>query len=343
MVEGSSSSIRILTWNLAFASRKEDFVSDDFKRADAIIKSIQEKQPHIVLLQEMATREYADGKVFDFSSYLQSISPKSTVFYLSALSLPDIHSNPYGKKEKLLKSFSIIKHTQGLGLVSTGVLPLCNLYSDDPDAVPTVEATHPLPVSLYMGNEMDKSSAGRDDEDRPALWSRFGIPDNEHIKLFVVSLHLPTLKGERSNTHNKQPFSPKQQELRDITLSKPGIHSIDKLGSELRLYYLRHILSQCQRLEDYWQQIDTSSRCIFVLAGDFNFDHNNEHLLEFKLLTQHGFLPSFRHTSSKTSGQLTDNIWIKSDVEFSIHTTSKISRDDLSDHKGLVAEINIGG
>jgi endonuclease/exonuclease/phosphatase family metal-dependent hydrolase len=334
-------SLKLLTWNLSFASRKRTFVSDDKERAQVIARIISTQSPDIVALQEVANRIYVDGRIFNLSDYLIQQMTGYKIYFHKALSLPTQHSNPYGKAKLLEKEFAIHSHEQGIGLLyrtNSSKLKLSNLYSLDKGEA-NIEVTHPLPQSLYMGSEIDENSAGRDDEDRPALWSRWKIKDFGMIKLFFVSLHLPTLKGERSNNIDYS-FTSRQIEIRDVILNQPYITNINELGAELRCYYLRGIISQCERLENYWKIKDSNSKIWFILAGDFNFNHLVD-TKERKLLQSSRFIMSQAIGSSKESGMLLDNIWIRSDngTEVKAEILSDLNLYSLSDHLPINIEL----
>jgi len=334
-------SLKLLTWNLSFASRKKTFISDDKKRAKVIAKIISTLSPDIIALQEIANRIYDDDTKFVLSNYLTQQMIGYKIFFQEALSLPNQHSNPYGKIELLKKEFAIHSHEQGIGLLyrtSSSEFKLGNLYSVEKGEA-KIEVTRPLPHSLYMGSDIDENSAGRDDEDRPALWSRWEIKDFGMIKLFFVSVHLPTLKGERSDNFDYS-FTQRQLEIRDIILNQPDIISIDELGAKLRCYYLRGIISQCERLERYWKKKENGSKVCFILAGDFNFNHTSD-TQECKLLQSSRFIMSQMTGISKESGMLLDNIWIKSDID--IEVKAEILSDSnlysLSDHLPIFIQL----
>jgi endonuclease/exonuclease/phosphatase family metal-dependent hydrolase len=333
--------LKLLTWNLAFASRKKSFILDDNKRAEAIAKTVSTLSPDIVALQEVASRVYSDGTSFDLSSYLTQQIPQYKIFFQPALSLPIQHSNPYGKAQLLQREFGISSHQQGVGLLystNSSNCELINLYSDNMGEA-KIETTHPLPQPLYMGSAIDESSAGRDDEDRPALWSRWEVKEFDTLKLFFVSLHMPTLKGERGDKQNYT-FTQRQIEIRDEVLNRPDILTIDELGVEFRCYYLRGIVSQCRRLESYWRAKESETKVLFVLAGDFNFDHVVD-TKEKRVLESSGFIMSQTVGATKNSGMLIDNIWIRSDIEIKIkgEILSDSGLNRLSDHFPLVVEL----
>ena len=164
---------------------------------------------------------------------------------------------------------------------------------------------------------------GRDEMNRPVLWSRIDRIDNkfENTKIYFISLHLPTLKYEEDN-REKGDLTNTQKDIaiNILRLDKNEIinKTVDDIGSELREYCLRHIIAQTIRIENFWK--DDNQNCIFILAGDFNFYHTNKFFpnktLEEKYLIKEGFTRSkksgyTRQPKHKMKYRLVDNIWIK--------------------------------
>lgn len=299
--------MRIATWNIGLGSTKEEFLPDH-RRIAEVLNFIKTHGVEVVALQEMATRTYEDQSGFSSEDFIRRNDPSlSTIHFQPTLSLCRRNSNPYGKSEDLRRKFGVILHEQGPGIWIRQPVQLQNLYSTETEhqALARVEVTRPLPQPLYLVDS-------RDDEDRPALWVRIdhrGRTDGK--KVYFICLHLPTLKNERSR-EPVQFLSRRQKEILEVTLRLPplgrvgSISNVDQLSSQLRVYYLEHIISQTQRIEEYWQ-----TNCVFILAGDFNFDHNKP-TNEEAILRSGGFIPA------KTQGftrpdrvRLIDNIWVK--------------------------------
>lgn len=295
------------TWNIGLAAIKEGFLPDR-ERIAKVLNFIKRYDVQLVALQEMATRTYEDQSRFSSEEFIRHNDPNlSTIHFEPALSLCRFNSNPYGKFADLQKRLGITLHEQGPGIWIRQPFQLQNIYSAETEhqALACVEVTRPLPQPLYLVD-------GRDDEDRPSLWARINCGKRtDGKKVYFISIHLPTLKNERSGKP-VQYLSDRQKEILETTLRLPpagragSISNADQLGSQLRSYYLEHIISQTQRLEAYWQH-----DCVFILACDFNFDHNKP-TNEEVILRSGGFIPAkTRGFTRPDRVRLIDNIWVK--------------------------------
>lgn len=337
---------RFMAWNVGFSSRKEEFLSDE-KRASEILNIVERCGAKIVALDEMASRQYSNGMSFDLEDYIRLKDMiRQSVYFEPALSLGNRHSNPYGKLPELKDKFGISRQEQGLGIWVRHPLSLRNLYSlDQGDA--RVEAFRPLPHPLYMGmrpTDEKKHSAGRDEEDRPVLLARIGTDERKEKVIYFASLHLPTLKNEERDPPTEE-LSSRQKEILEITLglSPAAVKNVDELGANLRVYFLRHLLSQAKRIEEYWGE---ATSCVFVLAGDFNFEHKPT-IQEYQVLIAAGFQAAKTQGSTRPGGRLIDNIWVKGadKVEEFLVNGKRVedeysnTLDTVSDHYPVVADI----
>src|SRR6185295_6610083 len=108
---------------------------------------------------------------------------------------------------------------------------LRGLYDDASAA--SVETQRPIPHLLYMGASPGESG-GRDEEDRPVLWSSPGHADVDAlgIKLFFAAMHLPTLSGEERPAAGLN--DPQRFIAKELLKLSGGAETPDDLGSELR-------------------------------------------------------------------------------------------------------------
>jgi endonuclease/exonuclease/phosphatase family metal-dependent hydrolase len=91
-------------------------------------------------------------------------------------------------------------------------------------------------------------------------------------------------------------------------------------------------------------------KCVFILAGDFNFEHNAS-TSERNLLKSKGFGPAKPSGWSRlphAPDRLVDNIWVKGAgitvKEIPLSELTQFSEDDLaklSDHCPIAAEISL--
>jgi len=367
--------LHVMTWNIGFSSRKVSFIKDDSKRAEELIKFIHDiqKEGNIIInaiaFQEIANRVYIGLNSFYLSTYLNSVGINTK--FVPALSLGENHSYPYGKIKQLNEKFDISFQEQGIGLGIPDASEkwnnswkLQNLYSDDHFYLSKVEISKPLPYPLYMGNK-PHSSAGRDEEDRPVLWSRINKIDQALIspKVYFCSIHLPTLKNEEKNvTELNETQKNIAENILNIEVSKDntiidpqsnGTWTIDNLGTKLRLYMLRQIVFQTNYIEKYWNHGDNSINCVFILAGDFNFYHNQSSD-ENEFLSNNGFkccktTGISRPTKIGKQPRLIDNIWVKganiSEYTLNgnqIEQTQYLNKlDIISDHYPVIGKITL--
>ena len=342
-----SETIRCMAWNVGFSSRKDEFLSDE-RRAFEILNIVERCDAKVIALDEMASRKYTNGMSFDLEDYIRSKdTARQIVHFEPALSLGRRHSNPYGKLPELRNKFGISHQEQGLGIWIRHPLSLRNLFSlDQGDA--RVELVRPLPHPLYMGtrpSDEKRYSAGRDEEDRPVLFARIGTDENNTKKIYFASLHLPTLKNEE-NDPPETTFSSRQEEILKMTLrlSRATVRNVDELGSELRVYMLRHLTSHAERIEEYW---GNNADCVFILAGDFNFEHTKQPpTLEHQVLEQADFEAAKTEGFTRPGDRLFDNIWVKgavaTEVLFDGRSAEYVDRttlDTVSDHYPVVADI----
>lgn len=368
--------LRVLSWNLGFGSRKAEFIAPDNVRAQKIVEIVRALDPDVIAFQELANREYGDSSdFFNLQEFLQKHDPQLCLLhYEKTLSFLARHSYPYGKLAQLRKNFSIQRQENGLGigLRTSRHWQLANLYTRRTEYPAIIEVQRPLPHPLYMGENpalpgleaKSEFSAGRDEEDRPILWSRL-IPGHESVNIiYFVSLHLPTLKGEEKNLTAGE-LTRTQIDLLINVLRFPESNrkqlTVDKLGSALRHYFLQQLLAQVTRLEAYWQAENPLNKCIFILAGDFNFYHtafnSTVKTAEQLFLENNGFMAAKKTGTScpvfNNHFRLIDNIWVRGaksigEISFLLdservtieksHYSNVLGR--LSDHYPVVAEIS---
>lgn len=370
-------SLRVISWNLGFGSRKAQFIESDNLRAQKIVEIARALDVDVFAFQEMANRQYVDGSPsFELQQFLQENDPQLRYLHFEkTLSFHTRHSYPYGKLAQLRKKLAVQSQENGLGI---GVRDcrhwqLANLYTRSTEYPAIVEAQRPLPHPLYMGENpappgleaQSEFSAGRDEEDRPVLWARLVNCQNTRstVLFYFVGLHLPTLKGEEKNLPPGE-LTRTQIDLIKNVLRLPESRlkqlTVDELGSALRLYFLQQLLAQAARLEAYWKTENRSNSCVFILAGDFNFYHSNATVTaktaEQLFLENNGFIGAKRAGASRPICdhrlRLVDNIWVRgakrvSEITFSLdsekvpiessHYNNVLTR--LSDHYPVIADI----
>jgi endonuclease/exonuclease/phosphatase family metal-dependent hydrolase len=341
---------RFMAWNVGFSSRKEEFLPDE-DRALEIVKFVRCCDAKIVAVDEMASRQYRSGTSFSLRECIRLNDKElSSIHFESALSLGCRNSNPYGKLPELERKFGVVRQEQGLGIWVRKPLRLRNLYSIETGAKARIEVSRPLPHPLYMGirpRDQKEYSAGRDEEDRPVLWARIGDGEIEEIKIYFVSLHLPTPKNEEKEPPEKT-LTSRQREILEKTLGLSSVKHVDQLGSKLRVYFLRHLVSQSIRIEEYW---GNANSCVFVFAGDFNFEHDQAsgQSEERKVLTSAGFKAAKAGGFTRPGGRFVDNIWVKGAEanEFLVDGKHQIEQSrfsekllKISDHFPVVADVS---
>lgn len=351
-------SLKILTWNIGFGSSKDQLKGDDLQRLSRMFNVYIQINPDIIAFQEIANRSYLNGTQFQFIQQLKEKDPFLTkTHFEKALSLGGRNAYPYGKYVELNQELGINMQETGVGIFfrNQNEWSLCNLFSDSPQAPPIVETQRALPHALYMGKDAE-TSAGRDEEDRPILWARIthsNLP--KHLKVYVVSLHFPTLKGEEENLPTGN-FNPTQTHIFQNILQLPpdemDQYTVDDLGAALRVYILKQLDFQAQQLENFWLSDNPENRCLFLFAGDFNFCHQTaffpQKTKEYIFLENQGYQPLKKEESSRSGkARLHDNIWIKNPIADSISSYSSSfihelpleTLDSISDHYPIVGNI----
>ncbi len=354
--------LKALTWNIGFGSlKKEHWHSDEATKIKNIQKTIQHIQPDVVTFQEIANRTYLDAKApFQFLKQLKETDQKiKSAHFESTLFLGSKNSFPFGKIEQLQLE-NIRTQETGIGIIirNENQWKLTNLYTNIANSQSKVEVQNSLPSPLYMGDDRN-NRAGRDEESRPVLWSRIQHPNlPPDWNVFFTAVHFPTLKGEeKSQTPGLLTNS--QENIFENVLNLPSSRrdsiTIDELGTELRLFMLRQIVFQMERLESFWKSESPNARCIFLLAGDFNFYHYTdlfqEEKPEFTFLKKNGFSPTKRTGYTRTKNRTHDNIWV-SLPELESHQEILVSEMELptalndrflfsiSDHLPVVCELS---
>ncbi len=363
--------IRVMTWNIGFGSRKDNFIQSDSDRAAEILKIVAKFKVDAIALQEMANRAYVNNtKIFNLSEYLRSNDHQlGGIYFEPNVSLGIHHCYPYGKLPEIKEKFGIKWQENGPGIWIRSInnWQLKNLYSNDDKHHSTIEVQRPLPHPLYMGEKpapagaehQPEYSAGRDEEDRPVLWSRIDRRINKISKhnIYFVSLHLPTLKGEEKD-YSQGRFTKSQKDIFYNVLRLPGEKignfTVDRLASEYRYYFLNHVISQTKRIEEYWKSQDSENSCIFILAGDFNFYHTTADMHDKKgeqiILEDNSFKRAKLDGTTRPGNRLIDNIWVKGaktvtewkQENKSIEEISEYVQklDEISDHYPVIAEIS---
>ncbi len=240
----------ILDWNVAGA---KFFAAAPAERARwrsslnaSLAELVELHEPHVVLLQEIV--RYGDPEEPE-----DLIEPPPGYHYQPRVII-DSDSNAHpGRWERFRRGSGAWSESewlaQGCGLLWRSDLAHAPLWSLDPrDARPgtrIMAETVRLDTGLYTGS--------RDTEPRLAVVVHFVVPDGEAgpLDVFVVNLHLTTLKGERE-----------------------GRPARDELGMKVRMAQIRSLLHGVVSRFEEWRSEEgvhpSRPHPVWILAGDFN-------------------------------------------------------------------------
>jgi endonuclease/exonuclease/phosphatase family metal-dependent hydrolase len=347
--------LRVMTWNLGFSSAGSGFLQSDAVRAGKMVDFVRDHDIDAIGLQEMASRTYGTGREdFDVVDFLSRKDKEfESIHFERTLSLGNRHSFPSGKLQKLNNGNKLMSQDSGLGIWirHQNEWRLGNLYSDEKIYRPIVEVQRPMPHPLYMVADEESSPVGRDDEDRPVLWARL-VAENKkckNYKIFLLSLHLPTLKDEDSQKAEGDLNASQRNIAQNVLRLAPDqvkSYTVDKLASELRQYYLQTIIFQISRIEEHWEIKNPESKCVFALAGDMNFYHttesNTDKKQEQQLLEESGFMCAKKEGYTRNRDRLFDNVWVRGTEhieELKLNDSICQLDENVSDHIPVVADI----
>jgi len=251
--------ISLVTWNVAGV----DFLKVDPKDRQSkrnqyqacLQKIIDDANPDVVVFQEVVRYE----QEFDVPGLstpkkgdkIELFDAPTGYNYVSSIAIDTVHQNDpfkWGKIRKNLKTGKCIwsENTylgQGYGILWRSELPHSNIRETEidnarPDTPLEIENVR-IETGVFMGD--------RDTEPRILMVAHF-VHENRDV--FIVNVHLTTLKGERE-----------------------GFPEEDENGCEIRSYQIDIISSGIvSRINKYRKNLlgDQARRGIWFLAGDFN-------------------------------------------------------------------------
>jgi endonuclease/exonuclease/phosphatase family metal-dependent hydrolase len=159
-----------------------------------------------------------------------------------------------------------------------------------------------LDTGLYTGD--------RDTEPRLAVVAHFVLNSNETpLDIFIVNLHLTTLKGERE-----------------------GILERDDLGSRIRLAQIDIILNGIVSRYNQWRKQKNITRvpALWFLAGDFNCTENSPEIAKIQRMNFLDIVPN-KGSGTKGSGVPTTKATIVVDYIFAGSTYTTFNPNSVKD------------
>jgi endonuclease/exonuclease/phosphatase family metal-dependent hydrolase len=244
--------IRVITWNIGGAKflglpadNPEGMSRPEFRLAlnKAIIKLCEDHQPDFVVLQEIV--RYGDP------AHPQDLLEKVPGYHFdTSIAIDTInHSHPT-KWKKYIKEGKWDVDTylaQGYGILWRENIEHAAIWDFAGRSGPKIEKeiVH-LDTGLFTGN--------RDTEPRLAVVTHFIVRANsEPMDIFIVNLHLTTLKGEREGSPNK-----------DDNASKTRQAQIDLVMHGIVSRYNEWVKDELKK-----RGIERPP-AVWILAGDFN-------------------------------------------------------------------------
>jgi endonuclease/exonuclease/phosphatase family metal-dependent hydrolase len=267
--------ISILSWNvgggkflLLPAEERAKFKNN---LNNSLKRIIEDKNPQFVLLQEIVR----SGS----SSALEDLIAVPNNYYFKPSIALDTERQTYREKWETFCEKGGWSRSSYLGL-GTGILwrkdqNHCAIWDFDnfrigPDI--HAEEVH-LDTGLYTGD--------RDTEPRLAVVVHFVLlEDRSPLDVFVVNLHLTTLKYERE-----------------------GILERDDLGSRIRLAQIDIVLNGIVSRYNEWRKRKdkTKPSAVWILAGDFNCTPESPEIVKIKRMNFLDIIPS-KGTGTKAKG-----------------------------------------
>jgi endonuclease/exonuclease/phosphatase family metal-dependent hydrolase len=324
--------IKILNWNAAGAKFLERAKAkrEEFKREmnRQLQRLSEDHGPDFMVLQETA-------RYGNISCPEDLIDPPLGYYYKTSIAI-DTEKQTHPSKWKRFRErgrwASDAYLAQGYGILWRQEIHHCPIWDFTPRLGPDiqVEEVH-LDTGLYTGD--------RSTEPRLAVVAHFVLfgPDEVPLDIFIVNLHLTTLKGERE-----------------------GLPERDDLGSRIRRAQIDTVLHGIVSRYNEWRaQTETGASrmpAMWVLAGDFNCTPDSP---EIAKLSRMNFLDLNPHkgTGTKAKGLAPSGATIAVDYVFagpkyvalSPYITKRLIEANpkplytvaVSDHFPLIAELPI--
>ncbi|MFI5329709.1 MAG: endonuclease/exonuclease/phosphatase family protein [Desulfobaccales bacterium] len=280
---------RILNWNIGGAKYLDlheqdrlEFMQDLNYELGQLIRTYR---PHVITLQEIVrygpSKNKADDIIDKFHGYRYYPFPLIDTDDMSARRKWD-NVRKKGQWDKIIKEQwqSNYYFAQGNAFLFNEDIPPYPVWSlsegkdgSDPNKHFVEQVT--LQFGLYFGN--------RDTEPRAALVSHFilrsGELDDMPLDVFVVNLHLTTLKGEREGIPQK-----------DEEAIKIRLTQLKSIFYGIVSQYNTWIKEECAK--EYNIKEESEKACnrhppIWILAGDFNFTPES---LEYETIIRRNFI-----------------------------------------------------
>lgn len=244
-MEWSMPNLRLVTWNIGGAKflREKKPVQNALRTRinQGLTELIQKHQPDLILLQETVRYGHSEHPT-DF------IRPPAGYYYDVSVAI-DTLMQTHPSKWSTYRSGGHWSQkdylAQGLGMLWKKDMAHAPIWEFRGIAGPVIEKEIVrLETGLYTGD--------RDTEPRLAVVTHFMISNKDQLRdIFIVHLHLSTLKGEREK-----------------------FPRMDDLGSRTRLEQIEVILNGIvSRYEEWRLQTGYDEKkpsALWILAGDFN-------------------------------------------------------------------------
>ena len=270
--------IKILNWNAAGAKFLRDKEKDrrEFKKElnRHLQRLLEDQKPDFIVLQEVAQ--------YDNDSKREDLIERPKGYFYKASIAIDSERQSHPMRWQAVREKGEWPPTsylaQGYGILWRQDISHCSIWDfDNPKTGPEIqmEEVH-LDTGLYTGD--------RDTEPRLAVVAHFVFHDDQTpIDVFVVNLHLITLKGEREGKLEK-----------------------DDLGARIRMAQIDTVLhGVVSRYNDWRSRTPAASPRVppvWVIAGDFNCTPDSHEILKLQRMNFLDLNPN-KGKGGKTSGR----------------------------------------
>lgn len=274
--------LRLMTWNMGGVpflklppeerDARKDACRQVFERLTA------EYKPDVIVLQEVVLYS-EDG---DQGNAKDRIVPPENYFYQAHMAIDTVRQNHPDKWDPIRSTKAgrwpeKAYLGQGNGFLWRKDMPHCSIWDYRRKTVNTnarleAEAVR-VDTGIFTGN--------RDTEPRLAVVAHFIHPETRR-DIFIVNVHMTTLKGERE-----------------------GFPERDDRGSKIRRQQvnivLNGIVSRYNEWRDKNQRPATDQRPIWILAGDFNATEDSEEIAKIKRMNFMDLCQDVRSRGTKRS------------------------------------------
>lgn len=233
-------------------AERESYKEKLNKELEQLIKTYA---PDLILMQEIVRYEVS-GKLDEL------ISPPEGYAYQSSIAINSIHQNHPLKWDNIREKGNWPQSAylgQGNGILWRKGLNHSSIWDLDP------AGTHSSDVIIEEKVRIDTGlfTGFRDTEPRISVVYHFF---HEGRDIFVVNMHLTTLRGERE-----------------------GLPAIDLRGSEIRRNQIKIVLEGVVSRYNEWRKLQGESTSenppLWILAGDFNATPNSVEIAEMETMS----------------------------------------------------------